>query len=97
PGINAFGLVTSARSFVPSAQTESLVTAQQTKLVQAYGNRGRQILRDLAASADGITAGFQQSGNALDRPWTVNDAIAVSAFVGSIFGNGGGDEVRNSE
>jgi acyl-homoserine lactone acylase PvdQ len=97
PGIDAFGLVTSARSFVPSTQTEALVTAQQAELVQAYGNRGRQILRDLAAYADGITAGFQQSGNALDRPWTVNDAIAVTAFIGSIFGNGGGDEVRNSE
>ena len=31
------------------------------------------------------------------RPWTVNDAIAVTAFIGSIFGNGGGGEVRNSD
>jgi acyl-homoserine lactone acylase PvdQ len=54
------------------------------------------MLRDLAAYADGVTAGFQQSGG-LDRPWTVNDAIAITAFIGSIFGNGGGDEVRNSE
>ncbi len=96
PGVNAFALVTSGRSFVPSAQCEALVTAQQQKLVRAYGEKGRQILRDLQAYADGVTAGFRQIGSS-EAPWTVNDAIAVTAFIGSIFGNGGGDEVRNSE
>jgi acyl-homoserine lactone acylase PvdQ len=96
PGVDAFALVTSGRSFVPSAQAEALVTAQQEKLVSAYGQKGRQILRDLAAYADGVTAGFQQSGST-EPPWTVNDAIAVTGFIGSIFGNGGGDEVRNAQ
>jgi hypothetical protein len=96
PGVDPLSLLIEARSFVPSAQTEALVTVQQERLVQAYGGKGRQMLRDLAAYADGVTAGLQQSGG-LDRPWTVNDAIAITAFVGSIFGNGGGDEVRNSE
>jgi acyl-homoserine lactone acylase PvdQ len=96
PGVNAFGLVTSGRSFVPSAQAEALVTAQQEKLVEAYGDKGRQILRDLAAYADGVTAAFRAAGST-QPPWTVNDAIATTAFIGSIFGNGGGDEVRNSE
>src|SRR5262245_1155062 len=96
PGVDPLMLLINASSFVPSAQTEDLVTAQQQKLVRAYGAKGRQMLRDLAAYADGVTAGFQQSGG-LDRPWTVNDAIAITAFIGSIFGNGGGDEVRNSE
>ena len=95
PGVNAFGLITSGRTFVPSEQSEALVTAQQEKLVQTYGDKGRQILRDLQAYADGITAAFEAAG--ATAPWTVNDAIAVTAFIGSIFGNGGGDEVRNSE
>jgi acyl-homoserine lactone acylase PvdQ len=96
PGLNAFGLVTSGRSFVPSAQSEALVTAQRAKLVQAYGRKGREILDDLAAYADGVTAYFRKSGSS-QPPWTVNDAIAVTAFIGSIFGNGGGNEVRNSQ
>src|SRR5262249_38684023 len=68
----------------------------QALLVRKYGEKGRQILRDLASYADGMTAGFQQIGDP-QPAWTVNDAIAVTAFIGSIFGNGGGDEVRNSE
>jgi acyl-homoserine lactone acylase PvdQ len=96
PGVNAFGLVTSGRSFVPSAQSEDLVTAQQGKLVQAYGRKGREILSDLSAYADGITAYFKKSGST-QPPWTVNDALAVTAFIGSIFGNGGGAEVQNAQ
>lgn len=96
PGVDAFSLVVSGRTFVPSAQTEALVTAQQQKLVAAYGEKGRQILRDLQVYADGVTAGARSIGND-QAPWTINDAIAVTAFIGSIFGNGGGDEVRNAE
>ncbi len=96
PGVDAFSLVVSGQIFVPSAQSEALVTAQQQKLVAAYGDKGRQILRDLQVYADGVTAGARSIGLD-DPPWTINDAIAVTAFIGSIFGNGGGDEVRNSE
>ncbi len=96
PGIDAFGLVTSGRSFVPSAQAEALVRSQRRKLVRAYGHKGRQILRDLGAYAAGLTAYFKKSGSS-QPPWTVDDAVAVVAFIGSIFGNGGGSEVRNSE
>src|SRR5262249_11622015 len=55
PGVDPLMLLINASSFVPSAQTEALVTAQQQKLVQAYGGKGRQMLRDLAAYADGVT------------------------------------------
>ena len=44
PGINAFGLVTSAQSFVPSPEAEALVTTQKDLLVKTYGDKGRQIL-----------------------------------------------------
>ena len=96
PGVDAFSLVTSGRAFLPSAQAEQLVTDQQQALVRAYGGKGAQILRDLQAYADGVTAGLLTTGFT-GPAWTVNDAIAVTAFIGSIFGNGGGAEVRNSE
>jgi acyl-homoserine lactone acylase PvdQ len=96
PGVNAFGLITSGQTFVPSAQSEALVTAQQQKLVQAYGDKGKEILQDLSDYAAGITAYFKKSGST-QPPWTVNDALAVTAFIGSIFGNGGGAEVQNSQ
>jgi len=96
PGVDAFALVTSGQTFVPSAQSEALVTAQQQKLVDTFGSKGRQILRDLSAYADGVNAYFERGGISAD-PWTVNDSLAVVAFIGSIFGNGGGAEVSNSE
>ena len=40
PGIDAFSLVTSGQSFVPSAQTEALVTKQQKLLVRHLRRQG---------------------------------------------------------
>ena len=96
PGINAFGLVTSGQTFVPSAQTEQLVTDQANLIVQTYGDKGREMIADMQAEADGITAYFK--ANNIDQPpATVNDVIAVTAFIGSIFGAGGGAEASNAE
>jgi acyl-homoserine lactone acylase PvdQ len=96
PGINAFALVTSAQSFVPSASTEQLLTDQANLIVETYGDKGRQIIADLQATADGITA-YNQAHNIDQAPATVNDLIAVTAFIGSIFGAGGGSEASNAE
>jgi acyl-homoserine lactone acylase PvdQ len=96
PGIDAFSLVTSGQSFVPSAATEALVTSQQDLLVRTYGDKGREILEESQAEADGINA-FWKANNINEPPATVNDVIAVTAFIGSIFGAGGGGEARNSE
>jgi acyl-homoserine lactone acylase PvdQ len=96
PGIDAFSLVTSAQSFVPSPETEALVTAQKDLLVETYGDKGRQILADAQAYADGINA-YWTANNKPYPPATVNDVIAVTAFIGSIFGAGGGAEATNSE
>ena len=41
---------------MPSAETEALVTKQQELLVETYGDKGRQILADAQAYADGINA-----------------------------------------
>jgi acyl-homoserine lactone acylase PvdQ len=98
PGINAFGLVTSGRSFTPSAQTVAFVARQENVLRRA-GARGRQVLRDLQDYVDGINAyeaSPARTGVPLPRA-RLTDVIAGFAFIGSIFGNGGGTEVANSD
>lgn len=97
PGINAFSLVTSGTPFVPSPEAEQLVTDQQDLLVELYGDEGRQVLSDAQAYADGMNAYEAAMGIANDNPYNVNDVIAVTAFIGSIFGAGGGGEVNNAE
>jgi acyl-homoserine lactone acylase PvdQ len=96
PNVDAFSLVTSGQSFVPSAATEELVTKQQQLLVDTYGAEGQQILADAQAYADGVNAYWQAHG--INQPAaTVNDVIASTAFVGSIFGAGGGGEAANAD
>jgi hypothetical protein len=96
PGIDAFSLVTSGQSFVPSAAAEALVTEQQDLIVQTYGAKGVEILADAQAQADGINAYYAANG-IVQPPATVNDVIAVTAFIGSIFGAGGGGEASNAD
>ena len=95
PGINAFGLVTSGQEFIPSAATEQLVTDQIALLIEEYGDEGRQIIADAQAYADGYNAQVESKGPNPD-PVTVNDVIATTAFIGSIFGAGGGSEAQNA-
>ena len=98
PGINPFSLVTSARSFTPSAATIKFVALQESVLARA-GAKGHQVLRDLQDWVDGINAyeaSPLQSGPKLPHA-SLPDAIAGFAFIGSIFGNGGGNEVANSD
>jgi acyl-homoserine lactone acylase PvdQ len=97
PGLNPFSLVTSARKFTPSAQSIAFVNAQQSVLL-AKGAKGLQVLRDLHDWVNGINA-YEQTLPASGRLPTarLSDAIAGFAFIGSIFGNGGGNEVANDD
>lgn len=96
PGIDAFSLVTSGQGFVPSGAAEQLVTDQVDLIEATYGDEGRQIIADAGAYADGVNAYWEANG--VDQPpFTVNDVIATSAFIGSIFGAGGGSEAANAE
>ena len=96
PGVDAFSLVTSGQTFVPSEAAEQLVTDQVQLIIDTYGELGEEIIADAQAYADGMTAYWE--ANDLDRePATVNDVIAVTAFIGSIFGAGGGGEAANAE
>ena len=96
PNLDAFSLVTSGQSFVPSAATEALVTKQRQLLVDTYGAKGQQIIDDAQADADGVNAYWAAHG-INQPPATVNDVIAVTAFIGSIFGAGGGGEASNAD
>ena len=96
PGVDAFSLVTSGQTFTPSAATEQLVTDQIQVILDEYGEEGREIISDAQAYADGLTA-YWEANDIEQAPATVNDVIAVTAFIGSIFGAGGGSEARNAE
>jgi acyl-homoserine lactone acylase PvdQ len=96
PGIDAFSLVTSGQTFTPSEATEQLVTDQVQLILDTYGDEGVELVADAQAYADGMTAYWTATG--ADRPpATVNDVIAATAFIGSIFGAGGGAEAANAE
>lgn len=98
PGIDAFSLVTSAQEFVPSEAADALVSDQVDLLLETYGEEGEEIVADLQAYADGITAFYEDNPDGTERaPFTVDDVISVTAFIGSIFGAGGGGEALNSE
>lgn len=96
PGIDAFGLVTSAKTFVPSHQAEALVTRQKRVIVKHYGGKGRAIIHDAQLYVDGANA-YRKAHDIAGDPLTVNDVIATTAFIGSIFGAGGGGEAQNSD
>jgi acyl-homoserine lactone acylase PvdQ len=98
PNVDAFSLVTSGQTFTASAAAEDLVTQQVRLLVDTYGEKGREIIADAQAYADGINAYWDTHGGAPEGgPATVNDVIAVTAFIGSIFGAGGGGEAANAD
>jgi acyl-homoserine lactone acylase PvdQ len=97
PGVNPFGLLLSARSFTPSTQSREFVANQTSTLIEK-GPKGEQVLHDLEAWVEGVNAFEQTLPEPARLPTvTVTDAIAGFAFIGSIFGNGGGGEVANSD
>jgi acyl-homoserine lactone acylase PvdQ len=96
PNIDAFSLVTGLQSFVPSAEAEALVTQQVALIQSTYGAYGQQIIADAQAYADGLNA-YNTAHGVAGAPFTVNDVVAVTAFIGSIFGAGGGGEAANAD
>ncbi|HEV7731988.1 MAG TPA: penicillin acylase family protein [Candidatus Binatia bacterium] len=96
PNIDAFSLVTGVQSFIPSAAAEALVTEQVQLILSTYGSYGQQIIADAQAYADGLNA-YLASVGSTQPTFTVNDVVAVTAFIGSIFGAGGGGEAANAD
>jgi acyl-homoserine lactone acylase PvdQ len=96
PGISPFGLLLTQRSFTPSAEAVKFVEEQKQSLIEK-GAKGEQVIADLENWAEGINAYEQTLPEASRLPHVgLTDAIAGFAFIGSIFGNGGGGEVSNS-
>jgi len=96
PGIDAFSLVTSGQAFIPSAATEQLVTDQVDLIRETYGDEGDEIIADAQAYVDGVNA-YREANAVVGEPFNVNDVVAVTAFIGSIFGAGGGGEAGNAQ
>jgi hypothetical protein len=94
PGVSAFGLLTSFRQVRPSQATEQFVERQVALLQRT--RKGRAVVRDMDAWAEGVNAFYRQSNNQA-APWTRLDVIAVLSFIGSIFGTSGGSEVQNAD
>ncbi len=96
PGIDAFDLVLEGVPFEPSEQAEALLAEQIDLLVEVAGEEGEEIVADATAYADGANAYFAAQGTPKDEV-TARDVIATTAFIGSIFGQGGGSEASNAE
>jgi acyl-homoserine lactone acylase PvdQ len=94
PGVTAIGLLSSGKTFTPSAQTEAVIS-QETNVLMRHGREGRAVLRDIDLFISGINAYLQSSGSP-NAPWTRNDVYAVNALKGQFLGQGGGDEARRS-
>ncbi len=96
PGLNAFELLLNDRTFKPSAQAVSWVEEQKSVLL-AKGAEGKQVIEDLEEWTEGVNGYEQTLPEAQRLPHVgLSQAIAGFAFIGSIFGNGGGSEVANS-
>jgi acyl-homoserine lactone acylase PvdQ len=95
PGLDPFTFALSGRTFRSSPQTEAAL-ARQFDLLRARGAAGLRAIRVVDAYVAGINAQYRTTGLPLRR-WTRNDVVAVAALVGSVFGAGGGDEVRRSQ
>ena len=72
------------------------MTNEVKLLATTYGAKGQQIIADAQGEADGMNA-YMKANNIDQPPASVNDVIATAAFIGSIFGAGGGAEASNAE
>jgi len=96
PGPDPFNLAQQLARFQPSAQTESFI-GSQGEVLRRKGRRGRRILRDIDMYVAGINAAYRSRQGVPPQPWTRNDVFAIVALLAGVFGEGGGDEARNSE
>jgi acyl-homoserine lactone acylase PvdQ len=93
PGIDPLAVI--GQQFSPSPATEAFLTAQ-TRLLEAAGKKGREVLAAIDAYVAGINANFR-SRSIGGSPWTRNDTYAAAALFAWQFGRGGGDEARRSQ
>ena len=94
PGLNGLDLIARLQRFEPSAQTEAEV-ANQTKVLEAAGPKGRAVLHDIDQFVKGINAYYSAHDNPA-KPWTRTDIYALNALKGQFVGQGGGSEAKDA-
>ncbi len=96
PGLSALGLLEEGRTFRPSKEAIEFVEAQKASL-EEQGAEGAQVIEDLEAWLEGANA-YEQTLPALLRipHLDLANAMAAFAFIGDIFGNGGGGELADA-
>ncbi|MCA1689321.1 MAG: penicillin acylase family protein, partial [Actinobacteria bacterium] len=95
-------------TFVDAPYTETDLQRQVDRLPQLYGPDGRQLVDDATSYVAGINAYVDRAkldptrmpaeylalGRALGPdPWKVTDLVATASLIGSILGQGGGDQL----
>ncbi|MFZ0091042.1 MAG: penicillin acylase family protein [Solirubrobacteraceae bacterium] len=95
PGLSAIGLVDHLKNFVPSAQTERVVSRQTQVLLHA-GREGVDVLHDIDIFVSGINA-YLKATHSTEAPFTRTDIYAFNALKDQFFGEGGGDEANRSQ
>lgn len=95
PGLSAIGLVEGLKTFVPSAQTDRVVSRQTQVLLRA-GREGRDVLHDIDVYLTGINA-YLRATHSTEAPFTRTDVYAFNALKDQFFGEGGGNQAKDSE
>lgn len=95
PNISAINLIAGLAQFTPSSQTQKLVD-QQTAVVKAAGQFGKQALADIDVYLQGINSWYAKNAPTLPK-FTRRDIYAINAVKGQFLGEGGGDEVKNAQ
>ncbi|MDH4177458.1 MAG: penicillin acylase family protein [Thermoleophilia bacterium] len=94
PGLDAFSLALSGKTFVPSPAAEERLAAQ-FRLLERQGAKGRRVVRLIDAYVAGINA-YYRSAKLPIQPWTRTDVVGIAGLIGAVFGAGGGDELRRT-
>ncbi len=101
PGINPFGLLLTGREFTPSTNKPSTSSTHRRACCSKKEPRAYRFCQTSNTGQPGSTPSRKPSNHCLPPQLqvphlTATNAIAGFALIGSIFGNGGGNEVTNS-
>ncbi len=98
--------------FADAPYTEAELQRQVDRLPQLYGADGQQLIADATSYVDGVNAYIDSARLDITRmpgeylalgrplgpdPWKVTDLVATAALIGSILGQGGGDQLSWAE
>jgi acyl-homoserine lactone acylase PvdQ len=95
PNLSSIDLISNLYSFEPSAQANRIVD-RQTRVIQAAGPRGVQLLHDIDVYLSGINAWIAANTPNVAR-FTRRDIYAFNAVKGQFLGEGGGGEAAASQ